>query len=262
MALLAGRKALAFAVLTTLAVGLGACQTKTAGLMGSDPVETASTGDSAPSFTRTEELKKKWTANPGDKGTGLAYAENLGALGELQAQLDVLKTLARNNPNDSALLSKTGKQALAAGQGSEAVQILEQAAALPSVDWQTLNALGSAYDQQGRHSEARQKYQAALLLNPSQVSVKNNLAMSYAVEGKLPEAETQLRTLLNDQSAKDNPRVRQNLALVVGLQGRFDEAREIASKDLPPDQVEANLAYLQQMLAQPNTWQQLTEKQG
>lgn len=34
MALLAGRKALAFAVLTTLAVGLGACQTKTAGLYG------------------------------------------------------------------------------------------------------------------------------------------------------------------------------------------------------------------------------------
>jgi Flp pilus assembly protein TadD len=250
MAYTAGRRTFAFSILTTVAIGLGACQTKTAGLMGTDPVETASTGETAPSFKRTEELKKKWSANPGDKVTGLAYAENLGALGESAAQLDVLKTLARNNPNDAALLSKTGKQALAAGQGTDAVQILEQAAALPSVDWQTLNALGSAYDQQGRHAEARQKYQAALQLNPSQVSVKNNLAMSYAVEGKLPEAETRLRTLLDDPVAK------------VGLQGRFDEAREIASKDLPPDQVEANLAYLQQMLAQPNTWQQLSEKQG
>jgi Flp pilus assembly protein TadD len=54
--------------------------------------------------------------------------------------------------------------------------------------------------------------------------------------------------------------VRQNLALVVGLQGRFDEARQIASADLPPDQVEANMAYLQKMLAQPNTWQQLADK--
>jgi Flp pilus assembly protein TadD len=54
--------------------------------------------------------------------------------------------------------------------------------------------------------------------------------------------------------------LRQNLALVVGLQGRFDEARQIASVDLPPDEVEANMAYLQKMLAQPNTWQQLADK--
>jgi hypothetical protein len=34
------------------------------------------------------------------------------------------------------------------------------------------------------------------------------------------------------------------------LQGRFDEAREVASKDLPQADVEANLAYLEKMLAQ------------
>jgi len=43
--------------------------------------------------------------------------------------------------------------------------------------------------------------------------------------------------------------VRQNLALVVGLQGRFAEAEEIARADLPPDQAAANVAYLRQMLA-------------
>jgi len=46
---------------------------------------------------------------------------------------------------------------------------------------------------------------------------------------------------------------------VVGLQGRFEEASAIASKDLPPQQVEANMAYLKTMLSQPNTWQQLQE---
>jgi Flp pilus assembly protein TadD len=45
--------------------------------------------------------------------------------------------------------------------------------------------------------------------------------------------------------------VRQNLALAVGLQGRFEEARDIASRDLPPDTVEANLTYLRSMLSQP-----------
>jgi Flp pilus assembly protein TadD len=43
----------------------------------------------------------------------------------------------------------------------------------------------------------------------------------------------------------------------VGLQGRFEEARDIASRDLPPDTVDANMAYLRTMLSQPDTWQKL-----
>ena len=63
-------------------------------------------------------------------------------------------------------------------------------------------------------------------------------------------------------AGKSEPRIRQNLALVVGLQGRFEEARQIASEDLPPDEVEANMAYLQKMLSQPNTWQQLQDNRA
>ena len=44
--------------------------------------------------------------------------------------------------------------------------------------------------------------------------------------------------------------MRQNLALVVGLQGRFQEAETIARADLPPDEAAANVAYLRRMLAQ------------
>jgi Flp pilus assembly protein TadD len=43
-------------------------------------------------------------------------------------------------------------------------------------------------------------------------------------------------------------RIRQNLALVVGLQGRFDEAEGIVKADLPVDEAAANVAYLKQML--------------
>jgi Flp pilus assembly protein TadD len=47
-----------------------------------------------------------------------------------------------------------------------------------------------------------------------------------------------------------DPRVRQNLALVVGLQGRFAEAETIARADLPAEEASANVAYLRQMLSQ------------
>ena len=43
-------------------------------------------------------------------------------------------------------------------------------------------------------------------------------------------------------------RVRQNLALVVGLQGRFAEAETIAKGDLPTEEAAANVAYLREML--------------
>jgi Flp pilus assembly protein TadD len=43
-------------------------------------------------------------------------------------------------------------------------------------------------------------------------------------------------------------RIRQNLALVVGLQGRTAEAEEIARADLPAEQAEANVASLKDML--------------
>ena len=56
--------------------------------------------------------------------------------------------------------------------------------------------------------------------------------------------------------SKASPKVRENLALVIGLQGRFDEAEQIARADLPPAEAEANVAYLRQMLAQQsNAWQ-------
>ena len=43
--------------------------------------------------------------------------------------------------------------------------------------------------------------------------------------------------------------MRQNLALVVGLQGRFAEAETIAKGDLPSDEAAANVAYLREMLS-------------
>ena len=251
-------------LLMVSALALGACQGKQAKL-DSDPLETGST--SAPSskldvgsFTRTDALSKKWAANQGDEKIGLDYAANLAKIGQIDQQIDVLKAVAASHPTDGALQSRIGKQVLTAGRAGEAIEILGRASKSPGADWKTFSALGSAYDQQGNHSLARESYKHALELKPNELTVLNNMAMSNALEGKLPEAEKILRAAALQPGVDLQPRVRQNLALVVGLQGRFEEARQIAAKDLPPEQVEANLAYLQQMLAQPNTWAELQDQ--
>jgi Flp pilus assembly protein TadD len=63
----------------------------------------------------------------------------------------------------------------------------------------------------------------------------------------LPKAEEVLRQA--HASTRADARVRQNLALVVGLQGRFAEAEQIVRADLPADEAAANVAYLKQMLS-------------
>ena len=81
---------------------------------------------------------------------------------------------------------------------------------------------------------------------PGEPSVLSNLGLSYMLSKDLPKAEEALRQAY--ASPKANAQVRQNLGLVVGLQGRFAEAEQIVKADLPPDEAAANVAYLKEML--------------
>ena len=247
---------------------LAGCTAKE-GALTSDGLATGSTspataldaGDGqgpAGSYVKTRELSQGWAAHPGDEKIGMAYADNLGKLGQQTTQIEVLKAVSLAHPSDAALQARIGKQLLGANRAGEAATILERAVATNKADWKTYSALGSAYDQQGQYDLARAQYNKALALQPGALSVQNNLGMSYALQGKLPEAEKILRSAMAQAGSTAFPMVRQNLALVVGLEGRLDEAKQIASADLPPDQVAANMAYLQQMLAKPNTWAQLS----
>jgi Flp pilus assembly protein TadD len=129
--------------------------------------------------------------------------------------------------------------------------VLDRAHTPDLPDRHVLSAQGAVLDQMGRHAEAQRHYLTALKIAPEEPSVLSNLGLSYALSKNLREAEATLR-----RAAEHPPvdqRVRQNLALVVGLQGRFAEAETIARADLPADQAAANAAYLRQMLAHGKT---------
>lgn len=239
------------------AVLLTGCNKTTGRLTGTNELNTAST---APvSYEALAALGKKWQADPGDVNKGLAYANGLESIGQVNEQLTVYKKLAETNPKNSKLLSLYGRKLVAAGHSAEAIPVLEQAAQESGADWRVHSALGSAYDEQGLYQKARTEYQKALSGDPQNLSVLNNLGMSYALEGNLKQAEATLRQADSLPRSTAEPRIRQNLALVVGLQGHFEEASKLASEDLPPEQVSENMAYLRKMLSQPNTWQQISD---
>jgi Flp pilus assembly protein TadD len=117
-------------------------------------------------------------------------------------------------------------------------------------DWHILSAQGAVLDQMGRHQDAQRYYETALKIVPNEPAVLSNLGLSYALSKDLARAEATLKRAATGEHI--DPRVRQNLALVVGLQGRFAEAESIARADLPPEEAAANVAYLREMLAHPN----------
>jgi Flp pilus assembly protein TadD len=106
---------------------------------------------------------------------------------------------------------------------------------------------GTVLDKMGKHDEARRYYASALKIAPEEPSVLSNFGLSYMLTRELPDAETTLRRAYGNPRA--DGRVRQNLALVVGLQGRFAEAETIAKGDLPSEEAAANVAYLREMLS-------------
>ena len=78
------------------------------------------------------------------------------------------------------------------------------------------------------------------------------MGLSFAMTNDLARAEQHLRRAVQMRGA--STQTRQNLALVVGLQGRFNEARALYAADLPTEQVESNMAYIRALLTQQNRW--------
>jgi Flp pilus assembly protein TadD len=105
-----------------------------------------------------------------------------------------------------------------------------------------LNDLGISLDLQGKYAAATQPYQQALLLQPGTTATEVNLGMSEALSGDSTDALQYLGPLATGQDA--TPKIREDYATALVAAGRMDEARQILSIDLAPDQVTALLSDL------------------
>ena len=202
----------------------------------------------------------RYGANPKDPQAAINYAQARRATGQRAQAAAVLEQASIHNPRDTTVLGAYGRALADVGSYGQALDVLGRAHTPDQPDWRILSAQGAVLDQMSRHDDAQRHYSAALKIVPDEPSVLSNLGLSYALGKNLTKAEEVLRRAAVQPAAE--PRVRQNLALVVGLQGRFAEAEEIASGDLSPEEAAANVAYLRQMLAQKNDWKKLRSPDG
>jgi len=237
---------LAPAACVILAVGLSGCQTSGPGDV------TGSLGEKAEAKTTDprrdlDTYRERFKANPKDSEAALKYGKALRATGQKSQAVAVLEQASMANPSNQALLAGYGRALADNGNFQQAFDVLGRAHKPEDPDWTILSAQGATLDQLGRFDEARQYYASALKIAPDESSVLCNLGLSYVLSKDLPKADEALRRAYS--LAGSDPRIRANRALVLGLQGRMNEAEIIAKADLPPDEAAANVAALKQMLA-------------
>jgi Flp pilus assembly protein TadD len=207
-----------------------------------------------------ETLGARYRQNPNDADAAIAYAQELRANDQRAQAVAVLEQASIRNPRSMPLLGAYGRALTDTGQYQQALATLERAHTPDNPDWRILNVQGAVLDQMGRHADAQRHYASALKIRPNEASVLSNLGLSYMLTKDLKNAEATLRRAVAQPDA--GPKVRQNLALVVGLLGRFEEAEKIASADLPESEAAANIAYLRQMLAQKGDWKKMGRAYG
>ena len=233
------------AVSAVLAASLGGCQTMSDVTGSITSPKTSAVPDDP--RQAVDIYGERYRANPKDADAALAYGQALRATGQRAQAAAVLEQATIANPGNKALIAGYGRALADNGNSQAAFDVLSRAHSPSNPDWRILSVQGTTLDKMGKHEEARRYYASALKIVPDEPSVLSNLGLSYMLTRELLQAEETLRRAYGNPRA--DGRVRQNLALVVGLQGRFAEAETIAKGDLPADEATANVAYLREMLS-------------
>src|SRR5450631_1761464 len=230
-----------------LVLGLCSCQTATTSDITGSLGEKTEAGRGVDPRREVESYRDRFRADPKDADAALQYAKALRAAGQQAQAVAVLEQATIAHPGNQALLAGYGRALADNGNFQQAFDVLSRAHTPDDPDWRILSAQGAVLDQLGRAEEARQYYASALKISPDEPSVLSNLGLSYMLSKDLRMAEETLRRAYGRANAE--PRVRQNLALVVGLRGRLAEAESIVKDGRPAEEATANVACLRQMLS-------------
>ena len=230
-----------------LLAGLCGCQTAGTSDITGSLGEKAEASRAADPRRELEGSRDRFRANPGDVDAALQYGKALRATGQKSQAAAVLEQATIAHPGNKALLAGYGRALADNGNFQQAFDVLTRAHTPDDPDWRILSAQGAVLDQLGRHEEARQYYASALKIAPEEPSVLSNLGLSYVLAKDLPKAEETMRRANSSPDA--DQRVRLNLALVVGLQGRLAEAENIVKADRPAEEAAANVADLKRLLS-------------
>jgi Flp pilus assembly protein TadD len=196
-----------------------------------------------------------YSAHPGEKYASINYARALRALTRYKEAAAVMQAAAVKAPKDYEVLGEYGKALADDGELEQARDVLTRSYPPDRPNWDFLSVQGAVADRLDDHARAQAFYREAIKIAPDEPAVQSNLGLSYALSKRLDLAEATLRQAAALPRA--DSRVRQNLALVLALEGKFAEAEEVSQRDMPADAAARNVAAIRQMIAQNDSWRAL-----
>ncbi|MGH7027753.1 tetratricopeptide repeat protein [Brevundimonas sp.] len=250
------RTAAAAATMTLALLGLtGAVQAQTppsaaqAAAPARQPADAATRAsyDRADALSRSVFWAQEQQINPLDPAAGVKLSQALREMGQFDQAAETAQGVLTVQPANVEAMLEIGRAHIARGQAFYGIAALEQAKAAAPRDWRPLSLLGVAYQQVRRSDDAKAAWNEALRLSPDNPDILTNAAIARMGEGDAPSAEILLRRAAAQPTA--TLKVRQNLALSLGLQGKTAEAEAILRRDLPPEVADANLRWLAERTA-------------
>ncbi|MBA4808254.1 tetratricopeptide repeat protein [Brevundimonas sp.] len=217
--------------------------TRAAQVRAPAPAETRAAYERMDALSRSVFWASEQEVNPADPVAGVKLAQALRELGRYDQAAEAVQATLTVQPDNLDALLELGRAHIARGQAFYGVAPLEKARDQAPRDWRAYSLLGVAYEQVRRFDDARAAWNQALVLSPDNPDVLTNAAMAAMTQGDAPAAETLLRRAAAQPAASG--KVRQNLAMVLGLQGKMGEAEQILRRELPPELAERNLRWLQ-----------------
>jgi len=124
----------------------------------------------------------------------------------------------------------TGQAFMQMGKYDEAEENFHKALQLNPDLWLSHNFLGMIYDRKSHFKDAIAHYELAMAIKPDQDIVLNNLGVSYYLKGEYEKSAEILLKALGAGSIPKNPKIYNNLGLVLGKLGRYEEALEAFKK--------------------------------
>ena len=216
-------------------------------------------------FAQAAFWSHEYNLNPGDLESALKLASSVRKLGNPGRAVEITQTTRALYPRDPYLMAEYAAALIASERSLDAIPILNEGLKQSSGYGRLWSLKGAALDQQERYVEARQHYDRAMRITPNDPNVMANMGLSHALSGDPATAERWLRRAVSLPNASDS--VRQNLILVLKLQGKTGEAEKMAGltrrqTSFAQTRPAHNAAPAQQQKPMQQTEQQLRQQQS
>jgi len=172
----------------------------------------------------------------------IGLADSVRRLGDNDHALPMFEELYSKNPTNMDIAEGRALCLMATGKTVDAGRAFSAIMEKEPTRWRTLNALGILFVTKNMIPEAMSYYTEALKHSPDNPAILNNVGLSQAVDHNYPRA---IEALQQASRVSKNPAQRKevelNLAMVYGVSGDLDTAKELAGKYLEGPALDNNL---------------------